>query len=153
MTKLIEKIKKIFIDEDNKTFRVGVVGYSSSDFNEKEAIKLIKDAFDKIPKKDNISIVSGLTYVGILGLAYDEAVKRKWKTVGIACSKANEYKCFKVDTKVIIGDNWGDESKTFLDNIDMLIRIGGGEQSKKETKLAKSRGLKVIEYDLERTKK
>jgi hypothetical protein len=49
---------------------------------------------------------------------------------------------------IIVGDNWGDESKTFLDSIDMLVRVGGGKQSLEECNEAKKQGIKVVEYDL-----
>ena len=111
--------------------RIGVVGYCPpSRFDKAEAMRMIKDAYDKIglqnpdaPKK----VVSGLTNVGVLALAYKEAIVRGWKTAGIACSKANEYECFPVDEKVIVGNEWGEESQTFLNSIDVLVRVGGGQ--------------------------
>ncbi|HLD37442.1 MAG TPA: hypothetical protein VJA86_02555, partial [Candidatus Nanoarchaeia archaeon] len=69
-------------------------------------------------------------------------------TAGIACSKANEYECFPVDEKVIVGNEWGEESQTFLNSIDVLVRVGGGSQSKREILEAKANGKPVFEYDL-----
>ncbi|MFY9222919.1 MAG: hypothetical protein WAQ98_09630 [Blastocatellia bacterium] len=131
--------------------RVGVVGYSSKQFDLQLASQLIKNAFDKVDKEyanHKKIIISGLTDLGIPSLAYKEACKRRWKTIGIACSKATEHKCFPVDKKIIVGTQWGEESATFLDLIDILIRVGGGEQAKKETDLMKKKGKLVIEYDL-----
>ncbi|MBT3397686.1 hypothetical protein HOA55_03135 [archaeon] len=130
--------------------RIGVVG-SEENFDEAEAQEMILEAFDKLdlqcPTKTKI-IVSGLTDRGIKAIAYREATKRNWGTMGIACSRAREYDCFPVDEKIIEGNEWGDESSTFLDNIEVLIRIGGGNQSFRETAEAKARGKQVMEGDL-----
>jgi hypothetical protein len=136
----------------NRVIRIGVVGYSTQKFNEAEALDLIQSAFNAIEKhfpKMQKTVVSGLTDVGIPGLAYREALNRNWRTIGIACSKATEYDLFPVDKSIIVGKNWGDESETFLKSIDVLIRIGGGKQSLEETKEFKSAGTgTVIEYEL-----
>jgi len=130
---------------------VGVVGYSGAKFDETIAKALMAIALDVVEsnhKSDKYELVSGLTDVGIPAIAYRMAEKRGWKLVGIACSKADEYDCYDVDEKIIEGEDWGDESKTFLDRIDVLIRIGGGKQSIEETETAKEKGIDVYEYDL-----
>ena len=113
---------------------------------------LIEQAFDWIAdlyKDRKYAVVSGLTDIGISALAYREASKRGWKTVGVACSKAEQYGCYACDEKHIVGDNWGDESATFLGMLDAFVRVGGGKQSFTETKAAKDKNLTVVEYDLE----
>ena len=115
--------------------RVGVVGFSSGEFDKEIAIDLIHQVFDVIKKSiygDSIEIVSGLTNMGIPGLAYEAAVRHGFATTGIACSRAENYDCFPCDTTIIVGDDWGDESETFLENIDVLYKFGGGPQSLKE---------------------
>lgn len=139
--------------EKDKVY-VGVVGYSDKKFDKEKARKYISNFFDNLKKvleeaEKEVVIVSGLTSLGIPLIAYEEADKRGWKTVGIACEKANEFSFYDVDEKVIEGKDWGDESKTFLDSIQILLRVGGGKQSKEETKLAKELGKKVYEYELE----
>ena len=135
--------------------RIGVVGYSSQKFDESKARSYLSEAFDKVESdyRGTISptfiVISGPTDIGIPALAYREAIKRKWMTVGIACEKAKEYDCFDVNYSLIEGKNWGDESPFFLKAIDVMVKIGGGKQSQSEAKQAKDRGLKVIEYDLE----
>jgi len=134
--------------------KIGVVGYSHNNIDKEKALKLIKEAFDLVIKEnellnEEIEIVSGLTALGIPLLAYEEAKRRNWKTTGIACKLAYDYECFDVDKKEIVGDKWGDESKTFINYIDVLIRIGGGKQSKEETKMMKILGKKVYEFELE----
>lgn len=112
--------------------RVGFVGYSDdTKFNKDDAVALVKRSFDIIASKNPV-VVSGLTNVGIPAIVYAEAASRGLRTAGIACSKAEEYECFPVDEKLIVGKEWGEESQTFLKNIDFLIKIGGGDQSVKE---------------------
>jgi hypothetical protein len=135
--------------------RIGFAGYSDKKFDKQKAIELIKESLDDLTedhKKKDIRVVSGLTNLGIPGLVYKEAEKRGYYTIGIACKKAEDYECFDCDEKIIVGDEWGDESEKFLDSIDVLVRIGGGKQTIAETKKAKSLGIKVVEHDLEETK-
>ena len=73
--------------------------------------------------------------------------------MGVACEKAEEYDCFQVNLKIIEGKDWGEESATFLENIDVLVRIGGGKQSLDETEKAKKKKMPVYEYDLPEKKK
>lgn len=145
-----KRIKEIFTESEKKYFKIGVVGYSDKKFDIKKAKKFIKEGFDELEKKHkNIEIVSGLTNLGIPKLAYEEAVNRGYRTVGIACKKSKDFECFNCDEEIIIGDEWGDESDKFINYIDVLLRIGGGKQSKKETKMVKDMGKKVVEFELE----
>lgn len=134
--------------------KIGVVGYCPpTKFNEADAKDLLARAFDAVladhPEATEIWVVSGLTDVGVLALAYRAAVARGWKTAGIACAKAESYDCFPVDTYKIVGHNWGDESKAFLAEIDVLVRIGGGKQSHTEATTFKDAGGKTYEYELD----
>lgn len=135
-----------------KEIRIGVVGYSPpTKFDETEATRILNKAYDNIERQyagKPKAVVSGLTNFGIPALAYREAVLRNWRTVGIACSKAKSLECFPVDEEQIIGKEWGDESSTFLKSLDVLIRVGGGKQSIKETFEFKKTGRPVFEYDL-----
>jgi predicted Rossmann-fold nucleotide-binding protein len=127
---------------------IGVIGYSNQDFNSEKAKEHIRKALNKIENKynsNNYCIISGYTDLGIPALAYREANKRDYKTVGIACSKAKQYETYPVDRKYIIGSDWSDESQKFLEEIDCLIQIGGGEQSKDELEKAKKLNI-PIEY-------
>ena len=132
---------------------IGLVGYSDKKFNTTIAKALIQIAFQIIEntneyKNETLCLVSGLTNLGIPKLGYEIATQKGWQTMGIACEKAKDYELFKVNETIIKGENWGDESETFLNKIDALIRVGGGQQSIKETQLAKNKGLTVLEYDL-----
>ena len=139
-----------------KSFRLGVVGYCPpTKFNENKAHTYILEAYNKAvcDFSNRIVVVSGLTNVGVLKLAYEEAKRRGWKTAGVACKKAFDYKSswFPVDQEpVIVGENWGDESFEFIKSIDALVRIGCGKQSLREASMARNLGKKTYEYDLER---
>ena len=146
-------------DSGEREARIGVVGYSAQKFDEAEATRLLRRAFNGIDYGFDrrfyfgpVAVVSGLTDLGIPALAYREAVSRGWRTIGIACSKAVEYPCFPVDKRIIVGDNWGDESPTFLNSIDFLVRVGGGKQAMREAaefrKMKGNREFAVAEYDL-----
>ena len=132
--------------------KIGVIGYSMQEFDKQKAIEYLKTAFDFIEKwcPDTAkTVIAGLTDLGIPALAYQEAVKRKWRVEGIACSKALDYIWFPVSNITMVGRNWGDESETFLKSINILIRIGGGEQSIREVEMAKKmRGIDILEYNL-----
>ncbi|NET33120.1 MAG: hypothetical protein F6K19_14050 [Cyanothece sp. SIO1E1] len=127
--------------------KIGIVGYSAQKFDVSSAKSFIQRAFDLFASYQP-EIVSGLTNMGIPGLAYQEACKRGWKTVGISCNQALRYDCFPVDDQIIIGEQWGDESQKFLSLIDVLVRIGGGSQSYQECQMAKDLDKAVIEFDL-----
>jgi hypothetical protein len=137
---------KSFKDFHKQPFRIGVVGYSSGNFDQKKALNTIRERYDEV------TIVSGLTNIGIPALAYKYAKEHKLPTVGIACTKATEYDCFPCDKEIIVGKDWGDESDTFLKSIDYLVRVGGGDQSAKEvTKFKTMNGNEhIMEFELER---
>lgn len=131
--------------------RVGVVGYSGQKFDETEARKLVNRAYDTIAAQypdHEVTVVSGLTNLGIPKIAYEEAVKRGWRTGGVASRQAAEYECFAVDEVQIVGDHWGDESNTFVTGIDTLVRVGGGKQALAETQAVQSLGRPIVEHDL-----
>lgn len=122
----------LFEQEKDTKMRIGVIGYSAQKFDEEQAKKLILLGLEKVKAKKDDYLVSGLTNLGIPKLAYEVATKLGLKTVGIACKLAYDNDLFPVDIKIIKGDKWGDESETFLNYIDCLIKVGGGPQSEKE---------------------
>ena len=128
---------------------VGFVGYSSGKFDEKKAKKIIDEIFSKELSRKDI-IVSGGTNLGIPKLVYEKAKSLNMETFGIMCKKGYDYEIFPVDTLIVVGEDWGDESDEFLSSIEILYRIGGGKQSLEEVKKAKKMGLTVKEYELEK---
>ena len=139
------------------SINIGVIGYSMQDFDKKKANDYLKTAFDLIEKQNpngTKTVISGLTDLGIPALAYREAKKRNWRVEGIACTKALDYIWFPVSNVTLVNGNWGNESETFLNAINILVRIGGGEQSMREVEMAKKmRGIDIIEYNLEGDKR
>jgi len=133
--------------------RVGVVGYSTQKFDEDRARRLVNQAYDQIAAEhqtDQITVVSGLSNFGLPKIAYEEAVKRNWKTAGVTLQYRLDRgdPLFPVDEQIVINGQRGDESPAFLDNIHMLVRVGGGDQSTNETEAVKASGRQVIEHDL-----
>ena len=134
----------------NKKIKIGVVGYSGKSFPIFEASQKIIDALDEViqsfryydrwncPRYPSFEVVSGYTDYGIPALSY--AILNyivtyrevKCTTTGFAPKEALSRKRCKVDKEIIVGENFGDESEAFVDYIDVLIKIGGGEQSIKE---------------------
>jgi len=142
-------------------FALGVVGYSHWNLNISRARRLVSKgirhvlAHSSLPKGTEIVLVSGLTNFGIPALAYKYAeAQQGWKTVGIACKKAKTMKCCPVTEKPIyVGNNWGDESDTFLEYLlkadyRAMLRIGGGPQSFDEVAKFVEQGGTVYEYEL-----
>lgn len=130
--------------------RIGVVGYSTTDFDETRAANLINKAFDRVTNEHSGDpcVVSGLSDKGIPKLAYNEADNRSWKTAGVACNKIENYEEYPVDERTIVGSEWGDESEEFLSQIDVLIRVGGGTQAITEAKKASNKNIELYEYNL-----
>lgn len=116
---------------------IGVIGYSDKSCETNYAKEQVQLGILSVTLKlkidlEEASICSGLTNLGIPAVAYNFAKLFNLHTIGIACSKATQYECFPVNKKIIIGNDWGDESETFLKSIDALVRVGGGPQSIKE---------------------
>lgn len=132
---------------------IGFVGYSAAKFDERKAKDIIIKIFDHIDlyhDKEQVKIVSGGTLFGIPKFVYYEAAKRGYKTVGVICKHGwdSDNELFPVDELYTEGEDWGDESKKFIEILDHLYKIGGGKQSIKEFEMAKSKGITTTEFDL-----
>ena len=127
---------------------IGIIGYSAQKFDEHEATQILDALLQPYYGLSDVTIISGLTDLGIPAIAYRLAANNGLTTGGIACAKATHYDCFPCDWVNIIGDDWGYESKSFLNILDLLIRVGGGKQSLAEVNLAKAIGIPVIEREL-----
>lgn len=126
--------------------KIGFCSYSETSFDIQKANEIIKTIKQNI--SDDDEIVSGATMYGIPKLVYNYFNKNK--KIGIMCKQGYDCELYPCDVIYSIGDNWGDESEFFIKYIDVLYKIGGGKQSIKEMKMAKERGIPVIEYYLER---
>lgn len=141
---------------------IGFVGNSYENFDMQKARSIISDIFNVISRKycndDNIdikiNIVTGATNMGIPKLVYEEASRfnmrwGEWLTlVGIMAKEGYECELFPCDEIYAYGNKFGEESPFFIDKIDVLYKIGGGEQSKKEFKMAQDKGIECFEFEL-----
>jgi hypothetical protein len=158
MTGYIKDLRTLVRDENYKSklsqpIKVGVVGFSDESYIDKDHGDKTVTAYleqgikDLGLETDNIIIVSGLTNLGVPRIAYQYATKNGIKTVGYSAMEAKEYDCYPVDEEIIVGDRFGSESKSFLNYIDCLIKIGGGPQSISEYSSFKK---PKVEYSLDK---
>lgn len=143
-------------DYDENILDIGVVGFSGTDFDEQEAKTALDDILDDIEAAyietgefETVRIVAGLTNLGIPKIAYESAEERGYETVGISAEEAREYELHDVDEIIWVGERFGDESKEFIDMIDIFVRIGGGKQSFAELEMAEEEDIGIYEYDFE----
>ena len=137
-----------------KLIKIGFVGYSYGKFSLRKAKKILGEIFDNIkktykPRYELIEIVTGATALGIPKLVYQFAEQEGYKTVGVMCKDGYNYPLYPCDKIVAIGDNWGDESEAFINYIDILYKVGGGNQSAHELEMAKKAHKPTFEYELE----
>jgi len=128
--------------ETNDTLKIGVVGFSRNQFDQQDAAQKLKHLITKIVENNegkNIELVSGLTNMGVPRLAYLLADELGLITVGFSAKQALRVRAgvYPVQKQIIVGQKFGDESDEFIQYIDVLVRIGGGKQSRHETELFK----------------
>ena len=126
------------------SYRIGVVGFSRSQFDHAAAEAALSSSLDQLlarARSGAVELVSGLTNQGVPKLAYQLAVARGLRTVGLSARQALRVRAgvFPVDERIIVGQRFGDESAAFIAYIDALIRIGGGPQSRREVELFKDK--------------
>ena len=124
------------------TLKIGVVGFSRSQFDKKAAILQLRNHLEYFVEKypeHIISVVSGYTNMGVPRLAYQIADDMDLHTVGFSAKQALKVRSgvYPVKEEVIVGEKFGDESAEFIKYIDVLLRIGGGPQSRKEVEMFK----------------
>lgn len=123
--------------------KIGVVGYSGQKFDEDVARAALNELFD-IASEDHpdVTIIAGLADVGspvLLTAAGEHSLSTTFA----------QYTPFAVDGMIIIESmERGSESPTFLEECDVVIRVGGGDQAHTEVAQFKEMGHLVYEYDL-----
>jgi len=133
--------------------KIGIVGHSANNIDEKLGSKLLDQMISEIVSintmSENVEIVTGLTNIGVPKLAYQIADNRSYFKVGISAQQAYEVKCgvYPVDTVIIVGQKFGDESAAFIEYIDYLVRLGGGKQSANEVELFKDK-CSLLNWDI-----
>ena len=129
-------------------FKIGVIGSLKPNFDIEDAKEKITESIDLIlsyhPNK-SYKVISVMTNEGIPKHAYDIAKEKyKFTTVGYASQMIfqGKYGVYPVDEQKIVGEKYGDECQYLINNIDCLIRIGGGYQSNYEVEEFKNHLLK-----------
>lgn len=138
--KNIHQEVKTKLEKDNETLKIGIVGFSKECFDKSEAQMNLEECIEamiKIHKPKKVSIVSGLTFTGVPKLSYEYGKIKSYKTVGITAKRALNARIFPCDTIYVFGDKYGDESEKFIEYRDVLIRVGGGKQSRNEVEMLK----------------
>lgn len=140
-----------------------MIGFSTKEFDENFAFKELKRSINTVMAERKLSVdccelVSGLTNIGIPRLAYKLAKDIGMHTVGLIAREAIScgVELYPVSKQIIVGDIFGDESKVFVEYIDVLIRIGGDLQSLNEVNLfinklkrkSQCAGLSLYQMDL-----
>ena len=126
-----------------KVLKIGIVGFSSPYFDQQHAHQILEEVFSALKQKHigkEIQIISGYTNMGVPKIAYQLADKMGFTTVGFTARQALKVKSglYPVKQAIIIGERFGDESEAFIKHIDGLIRVGGGQQSRREVQLFKT---------------
>lgn len=143
-------------------FKIGIIGSLKPNFDIEDAKEKITESIELILKyhpNKNYKIVSVMTNEGIPKHAYDIGKDiYKFNTVGYASKMIyqGKYGVYNVDEKQIVGEKYGDECDFLINNVDCLIRIGGGYQSNFEVEqfknllLEKKRNLNLNHYIIEK---
>jgi hypothetical protein len=126
--------------------KIGIIGSLKPNFDINDAEEKINESLELIKSyhlNKNYQIVSVMTNEGIPKLAYDISKKMGYKTIGYASKMIfkGKYGVYPVDESNIVGEKYGDECSELINNIDCLIRIGGGYQSNLEVELFKNKLL------------
>ena len=95
---------------------------------------------------DRLVISTGATMPGVPGLFYDACEHLGITAMGVACEKAADYQLGKMRYLIIEGNDWGQESPTFLETSDEIVMIGGGGQAKREAIAAAASGKIVTVF-------
>ena len=117
------------------------------------------DLINKLHFGEDITLVSGLTDVGIMRVGYRFARNLGWTLFGVTSGKAisKGYPLFEVDHQEIIGDNWGDESESFIAYAKTatcyFINVAGGDQAGREEQMVREANpnASIISIKLERS--
>lgn len=144
-----------------QNLRIGIIGYSPLTYEHGTTIDslddidtalIVEEQLDEVISvyddgTKNIQIVSHGLNCGIDKLAYDLAFDRFYETMAITSFEIDE-EFYDVDDHIVVHSS--KVVNVFIDNIDILIRIGHSDVLETYTKveLAQAKGIPVIEFDL-----
>lgn len=139
---------------------VGVAGYSgqwapaklAADPNLKvladAAVSALSEQLKALKSKygEKLIISSGATMEGVPKIIYDLCVEQGVPAIGVACAKAFKYPLATMKYLVVEGQEWGEESASFISLADELVVLGGGGQAKREMIAAGQQGKDVTVF-------
>jgi hypothetical protein len=91
-------------------------------------------------------ISSGATNEGVPKIIYQLCEELRIKAMGVTSEKAFDYQLGTMEYLIVVGENWGDESPTFLNTSDEILMLGGGGQAKREAIAADQMGKRVTVF-------
>lgn len=134
-----------------KVLKVGVNGFHARAQDKVVIWNLISRGFDRIMSETGateLHVISSLSDSGVPQAAYHIARQRGWNCGGIAPKAVMRQRIFPMnvdgDIMKIVGNRWGDESEAFINECDVLLRVGNSRQSMDEAELAEKQGKKVF---------
>ena len=95
---------------------------------------------------ERLVISSGATNEGVPKIIYDLCGSLGISAMGVTSAKAYDYPLGKMDYLIVMGNDWGEESPTFLNTSDEFIMLGGGGQAKREAIAAAASGKGVTVF-------
>jgi len=121
---------------DHPKLRIGVFGFYLPTFDKDKAVVEIDKVFGEV--ENHRQLLSGkVTLVlcpfdsGVFSLAYAKASALKWDIKAVCCldEHAREEARLPIPNMLLIEGARGSEDSCFVEEIDVLIRIGGGHQA------------------------
>ncbi|MCB9637383.1 MAG: hypothetical protein H6728_10405 [Myxococcales bacterium] len=128
------------------SLKIGVVGFSSPHFDQEAAKQQLEEHLQHVfsvwgVTPEQTELVSGLTNMGVPKLAYQIADTLGMITIGFSAKQALRVKSgtYPVARRIVVGEKFGDESEEFVAYVDVMVRVGGGPQSRHEVELFRAR--------------
>jgi hypothetical protein len=117
------------IEEDDRAslellsaVRIGITG-EISETQIPEAKRVLSRALGRL-YGSSIEIVAKLVDRGVSRAAYEVAQELEFRTAGVAPRVALDETCSLVDRREIVGEDWGQETETFINQVSIIICLG-----------------------------
>lgn len=157
MATLLNEGEFLALKEREGLHVVGVTGFSGQWSEEKIAASAelagdVKAAYGALGEKldalkvqygDKLVVSSGATNEGVPKIIYDLCSSKGIAAMGVTSAKAAEYQLGEMKYLIVMGNDWGEESPTFLNTSDEFLMLGGGGQAKREAIAAATLGKTV----------
>lgn len=136
-------------DARSRGLVIGFSGYASGGekYDYEKELEAVETIFTTLQTEGHqISLaIHGGTREGIPAIANLVALEHKIGSMGILPFRGLDWLCSPgMDYLVVIGADWGDESKTLGEAPDLLFLFGGGKNSLKDCEAAIASGKKLI---------